>query len=135
MGIQDLLIPDNTQILTANEDGQPLQVIGRLCHLYMAVSHTLVFHLYSITVVRNLSHPLNLGGYFLREFGTKLCFDMSVPALSVHGEFIPLRGIPITRADAERELSYEGPLPGPLPEPPRVIEKGTSWVDTALNAG
>ena len=64
MGIQDLLIPDNTQILTANEDGQPLQVIGRLCHLYMAVSHTLVFHLYSITVVRNLSHPLNLGGVF-----------------------------------------------------------------------
>ena len=69
MGIQDLLIPDNTQILTANEDGQPLQVNGRLCHLYMAVSHTLVFHLYSITVVRNLSHPLNLGGIFFGNLG------------------------------------------------------------------
>ncbi len=29
MGIQDLLLPFDTQILTASEDGQPLQVIGK----------------------------------------------------------------------------------------------------------
>ena len=106
MGVQRMLIPDNTQILTANEEGQPLQVIGKLKELYMAVSHTLILHLYNVTVVRNLSHPLNLGGYFLKEFGTRLCFDMQPPCLLVRGEFIPLRGVPIDRETAERELSY-----------------------------
>ena len=134
MGVQRMLIPDNTQILTANEEGQPLQVIGKLKELYMAVSHTLILHLYHVTVVRNLSHPLNLGGYFLKEFGTRLCFDMQPPCLWARGEFIPLRGVPIDRETAERELSYEGPLPGPLPEQPRVVEKGTHWVDAELNA-
>ena len=119
MGVQRMLIPDNTQILTANEEWQPLQVIGKLHELYMAVSHTLILHLYHVTVVRNLSHPLNLGGYFLREFGTRLCFDMQTPCLLVCGEFIPLRGIPVDRETVERELSYEGPLPGPMMEQPQ----------------
>ena len=48
--------------MTAKEEGQPLQVIGKLHELYMAVSHTLILHLYHMTVVRNLLHPLNLGG-------------------------------------------------------------------------
>ncbi len=51
----------------------------------------------------------------------------------MRGEFIPLWGLPFTKADAERELSYNGPLPGPLPEPPCAIENGTNWVETALN--
>ncbi len=79
MWVQDLLIPTDTRILTASEDGQPLQVIGKLHHLYMTVSHTLIFHLHHVTMVRNLSHPLNLGWYFLREFNTWLCFDMQPP--------------------------------------------------------
>ena len=54
MGVQDLLIPTSTQIMTANKEGQPLQVIGKLRHLYMAVSHILILHLHHITVVRNL---------------------------------------------------------------------------------
>ena len=52
----------------------------------------------------------------------------------MRGEFIPLRGIPVNSETAQRELSYEWPLPGPLPELPRVVEKGTHWVDAALNA-
>ena len=59
---------------------------------------------------------------------------MQTPCLWVRGEFIPLRSVPVDRKTAERELSYEGPLPGPLPEPLQVVEKGTHWVDTALNA-
>ena len=86
MGIQNLLIAANTHIMTANEEDQPLQVIGKLRHLYMAISHTLILHLHHITVVRNLSHPLNLGGYFLREFGTRLCFYIQVPSLWVRGK-------------------------------------------------
>ena len=88
----------------------------------MAVSHTHILHLHHTTVVRNLSHSLNLGGYFLREFGTWLCFDMRTPSLWVRGEFIPLRGVPATRDNAEQELSYKGPLPGPLPELPHDVE-------------
>ncbi len=38
MGIQDLLLPTDTRILMASEDGQPLQVIGKIRHLYMAVT-------------------------------------------------------------------------------------------------
>ena len=91
-----MLIPTSTHIMTANEEGQPLQVIGKLRHLYMAVSYTLILHLYHMTVVRNLSHPLNLGGYFLNEFRTRLCFAMQTPCLWVHGEFIPLRGVPVS---------------------------------------
>jgi hypothetical protein len=87
MGIQDLLLPSDNPILTASEDGQPLQVIRKIRHLYMAVSHTLVLHLHHVTVIRNLSHPLNLGGYFLREFNTRLCFDMQpAPALQAMAE-------------------------------------------------
>ena len=120
-------------ILTANEEGQPLQVIGKLHHLDMVVSHTLILNLHHIMVVRNLSHLLNLGGYFLREFDTRVCFDMQQPCIWIRGEFVPLRGVPATRAKAEKEQGYEGPLPGPLPEPPHVIEKGTNCVETALN--
>ncbi len=49
-------------------------MIGKIRHLYMALSHTLILHLHH---VRNLSHPLNLGGYFLREFNTRLCFAIT----------------------------------------------------------
>lgn len=134
MGLQDLLLPTDTRILTASEDGQPLQVIGKICHLYMAVSHTLILHLHHVTVCRNLSHPLNLGGYFLREFNTRLCFDMSPPCLWIRGEYIPLRGVPGSMKEAEIEMGYDGPLPGPIPDPPRAIENGTHWVDDDLNA-
>jgi transposase InsO family protein/dUTPase len=134
MGLRDLLLPTDTRILTASEDGQPLQVIGKIRHLYMAVSHTLILHLHHVTVCRNLSHPLNLGGYFLREFNTRLCFDMSPPCLWIRGEYIPLRGVPGSIEEAEEEMGYDGPLPGPIPEPPRAIENGTHWADDALNA-
>jgi hypothetical protein len=118
MGIQDLLLPSDTRILTASEDGQPLQVIGKIRHLYMAVSHTLILHLHHVTVVRNLSHPLNLGGYFLREFNTRLCFYMQPPCLWIRGEYIPLQGVPATIEEAEMEMGYDGPLLGPIPDPP-----------------
>ena len=65
MGIQDLLIPANTHIKMANKEGQPLQVIGKLQHLYMTVSHTLILHLHHITVVRDLSHPLIFSVFLL----------------------------------------------------------------------
>ena len=39
MGVQDLLIPTSTHIMTANEEGQPLQVIGKLCHLHGSYPH------------------------------------------------------------------------------------------------
>ncbi len=84
------------------------------------------------TVVRNLLNPLNLGGYFLWEFNTRLCFDMQPPCLWVRGEYIPLRGIPATADAAEPELGYNRPLP--VPEPRLTKEKGTHWVDGDLNA-
>ncbi len=31
-------------------------------------------------------------------------------------------------------MGYDGPLPGPVPDPPRAIENGTHWVDDDLNA-
>ena len=80
--MQDMLIPTSTHIMTANEEGQPLHVIGKLRHLYIAVSYTLILHLYHVTVVCNLSHPLNLGGYFLHEFRTRLCFAMQTPSVA-----------------------------------------------------
>ncbi len=117
MGVQDLLTATNTQIFTASKDGRPLQVIRKLRHLYMAVSH-----------------PVNLGGYFLREFNTQLCFDMQPPCLWIRGEYIPLGGVLATAEAAEQEIGYNVPLPGPIPELPRTIENGTHWVDPNLNA-
>ena len=37
--------PHQHYIMTANKEGQPLQVISKLRHLYMAVSHTCVGNL------------------------------------------------------------------------------------------
>jgi hypothetical protein len=96
MGVQDLLIPTDIRIMTSSEDEQSLQVIGTLQHLYMAVGHTLILHLHQITMVRNLLHPLNLGRFFMLEFGTCLCSYMQAPCLAVQGEFFPLCSVPPT---------------------------------------
>jgi hypothetical protein len=90
-GVQDLLIPMDTRIMTTSEDGQLLQVIGTLRHLYMAVGHILILH--QITVVRNHLHPLILGRFFMLEFGTCLCSNMQAPCLAVRGKFIPLHSV------------------------------------------
>ncbi len=134
MGVQDLFTATNTQIFTASEDGWLLQVIRKLHHLNMAVSHTMVLHLHHVTVVKNLSHPVNLSGYFLREFNTQLCFDMQPPCLWIQGEYIPLGGVLATAEAVEEEIGYNVPLPGPIPELPQTIENGTHWVDPNLNA-
>ncbi len=131
MGIKDLLLPTDTRILTASEDGQPLQVIGKICHLYMAVSHTLILHLHQVTVVRNLSHPLNLGGYFLREFNTRLCFDMQPPCLWIRGS--------ISHCEASqpplRPLRSRWDMMGHSWALCRIPhENGTHWVNDNLNA-
>ena len=133
MGVQRLLIPTRTRIITANERGQPLQVLGELSELYMAVSHSLILHLYRVTVVRNLPRPLSLGGVFLCEFGTRLCFDMQTPCLWVRGEFIPLHGAPVDRETAKRELSYEGP-PEAEPVESRPAKSGTGPVKSRPDA-
>jgi hypothetical protein len=41
---------------------------------------------------------------------------------------------PATPEAAEIKMGYDGPLPGPVPDPPRTIENGTHWVDDNLNA-
>jgi hypothetical protein len=87
----------------------------------MAVGHTLI--LYQITVVRNLSHPLNLGRFFMLEFGTRLCSNMQAPCLAVRGEFIPLHSvIPNESWVAMDQLNLTRPLslprsPVPLKPP------------------
>ncbi len=58
---------------------------------------------------------------------------MQQPAIWIRVEFIPLRGVPTTMEE-QKSLKYDRPLPEPVPEPPRTIEKGTNWVEEALNA-
>ncbi len=109
MGVQDLLITTSMNKVTANKEGQPLQVIGKLRHLYMAVSDTLILHLHHITVASNLSHPLNLGGFFLPEFVP----TGSCPAWWCEGSLFPCAS-----ANHPRQCQTRAGLRWATPEPP-----------------
>ncbi len=99
----------------------------------MVVSHALILHLHHVTVIRNLSHHLNLGGYFLREFNTQLCFDMQPPCLWIGGEYISLRGVPATPEAAELEMGYDGLSRDPC-QTPHGLSRMTpiGWTTTSM---
>ena len=72
--------PSCLQVNTAAQ-GSPLEVVGTVANLVMAVSPTNLLQLTDVVVYRNLGHQLNLGLNFCRQFKARLDYEGDRPCI------------------------------------------------------
>ena len=97
--------PSRLQVTTAAQ-GSPLEVVGTVANLVMAVSPTNLLKLMNVVVYRNLGHRPNLGLNFCHQFKTKLDYEGDRPCIQIRGESYSLLN---SAAAEEREEAREQP--------------------------
>ena len=63
--------------------GQQVEVIGKVKPFFIVIENIKQPMLISPIVIRNLSHPLNLGEAFLRQYNANLTFDKGTVNLGI----------------------------------------------------
>ena len=77
--------PSQLRVTTAAE-ASTLEVVVTVATLIMATSTSNLLQLHDAVVYRNLSHPLNLGLAFFRQFKAKLDYGGEQPQVNIRGE-------------------------------------------------
>ncbi|MCP3664980.1 MAG: hypothetical protein GY696_21200 [Gammaproteobacteria bacterium] len=77
--------PSRLKVTTAAH-GSPLEVVGTVASLVMAVSPTNLLRLTDVVIYRNLGHQLNLGLNFCRQFKARLDYEGDRPCIQIQGE-------------------------------------------------
>ena len=88
--------------VTTAAQGSPLEVVGTVANLVMAVSPTNLLQL--TDVYRNLGHQLNLGLNFCRQFKARLDYEGDRPCIQIQGERYSLvNSAAVEKRGGERE--------------------------------